>query len=213
MKTIREKFLALHLLPDTGFMDLEQLAQVSGFPVEALKTVARRARKQVDPFEPPKPQKAKAKAKPDALPQRLAIPMRVYSFLMRTKPVFEKSDRDVAIQYGLLLDTPEHETDRSTPPASPHPEPNQTSDETLPELQEELMEQSPEAFHTSPWYTSAGHEQSSADPVATTVQCFRTGTAEHTGLTPDDDPQPVSQVHNTTQPCLKPKRSRKPRRA
>ena len=209
MKTIREKFLALHLLPDTGFMDIEQLAQVSGFPVEALKIVARRARKPVDPFEPPKPKKTKAK--PDALPQRQAIPMRVYSFLMRTKPVFEKSDRDVAIQYGLLLDTPEHETDHSSPPASPHPEPNQTSDETQPELQEELMEQSPEAFHTSPWYTSAGHEQSYADPVEATVQCLETGTAEHTGLTQDDDPQPVSQVHNTTQPCLKPKRSRKRR--
>ena len=213
MKTIREKFLAQNNLPDTGFLDLEQLAQISGFPVEALRTVARRARKPVDPFEPPKPQKAKAKAKPDALPQRPAIPMRVYSFLMKTKPVFETSDRDVAKQYGLLLDTPEHAIDHSSPPASPHPEQNQTSDETQPELQEELMEQPPEAFHTSPWYTSAGHGQSSADPVAATVQCLENDITSHTELKLDDDPQPVSQVHNMNQPCLKPKRSRKPRRA
>jgi len=211
MKTIREKFLAQYNLPDTGFLDLEQLAQITGFPVEALRTVARRARKPVDPFEPPKPKKASAKAKPDALPQRLAIPMRVYSFLMRTKPVFEKSDRDVAIQYGLLLDIPERVIDHSSPPASPHPEQSQTYDETQPELQEELMEQSPEAFHTSPWYISAGHEQSSADPVAATVQCLEIGTTEHIGLTQDDDPQPVSQVRNTTLPCLKPKRSRRRR--
>ena len=203
MKTNKEKFHTEHGLLPTAILDYQQLAQLSGFPEEALRTVGRRARKPQDPFSEKKPPKQEPKVKD--------LPARVYSFVMKSKAVFEKSDRDVAIQFGLLLDTPISVSDHSTPQVSECPQPHQTSDESLPERTVVLTGRFPGGVHTSLWCILEDHGQSFVAPVEGTTQCLESDTDEHTEWTPDDDPQPVSQSHSKTPRYLKPKQPRRQR--
>jgi hypothetical protein len=107
MKTYREKFLEKYGIPATESLSLEEIASISGMPIEALKMVYKKGigayytnpisvrmkgsyRKNIDA-----PMRLKLS------PQQWAY-ARVFSFVMKNPKVFYMADRHIAEKFKLV---------------------------------------------------------------------------------------------------------------
>jgi len=110
MPTNREQFLKFFDLPKDTSLSLEQIAMLSQMPTKALQEVYNRGvgawktniasvRLKKDFSKNPNVTKYPRSARLTKEQWGLA---RVYAFVMGTKKVYEGSDRDVAVKFGLL---------------------------------------------------------------------------------------------------------------
>jgi hypothetical protein len=107
MSTNRIQFLKKHNLPETTQLSLEDISNLSGIPIDALRIVEARGYGawRTNPrsirlqgsFS--KDEKAERSSRISAQAWSYG---RVYAFANKTKKVFYGSDRDVAERFGLL---------------------------------------------------------------------------------------------------------------
>ena len=106
MLTNKQRFLKLHNLPKDSSLSMEQMSELSGFPVDALIEVYEKGlgawstsiqsvrTKGTFKKGEDKPRSQKLSADQWAM-------ARVYSFVMKRKSTFGGSDNDIAVRYGL----------------------------------------------------------------------------------------------------------------
>lgn len=107
MLTNKQRFLKLHNLPKDSSLSMEQMSELSGFPVDALIEVYEKGLGAYHTNPQSVRMKGSYKKNVDApmsmklSPQQWAA-ARVYAFLMKTKKVFHKADKHIAEKYNLL---------------------------------------------------------------------------------------------------------------
>lgn len=110
MTTNREKFLKIFNLPKDTSLSLEEIAELSQIPKEALQEVYNRGvgawktniasvRLQKDFSKNPNTKKYPRTAR---LTKEQWSYGRIFAFVMGTKKVFYGADKDIAVKYGLL---------------------------------------------------------------------------------------------------------------
>ncbi len=105
--TNRDRFYAMHKIPPSQSLSLEEIARVSGFPVGLLRKVYERGRGAWK--NNPESVRLKGRyTKDPSAPRSRKLSAeqwgygRVFSFLMMNPGTFYGADRDLAEEYGLL---------------------------------------------------------------------------------------------------------------